>query len=676
MQSELTAVILFLMAAWSYLIICILTGYFLILNLIPRFFHVGERDYRGRYIGIPSFMAVLPLSITAGVVFVSWPSYFLAYFLRDSEDGLKLADIICVILCATFIVVCIFMEKGSNIKRFKALFKGTSFMDVLALALSFAVGIPLMWSAFSYKEGRWHVGLSAFGDFSTHLDMIRSFAYGNNFPTSYSHFAGADLKYHFMNQFFSGNLEHLGMRLDHAFNISALMFFVSMCMLLYVLAGKFTGRKGGAFLALMFILFRSSPTFYDFVMQNYDAGIAENLKANTTFLGKTVNENWGLYNLNVYTNQRHLALGFSAMLAAIIAYADNIYFFDGKEKAGIRGFLFSKDAWLVKDLKKAIAFGLLLGLCSFFNGAAVIAALIVLFFMALGSSKRLEYLITAVLTLLCSSGEAKFFIDGSAMNFRFEPGYLAEYKNIFGMVHFLVTLFGIALVLFLTEFVLAKKLDRWMMVCFAAPLMFAFTFQMTTDGNVNHKYVMASMVLCAVAIAGLLARMFSKKGLVMKAAALFCTVIMVLGGIYDFECVLKQNDAEINGEFSFAADDPVTEWVIENSDAEDIFLTDIYSISSLTMGGAMLYYGWPYYAWSAGYDTIAREEKAKAMYSASDPKALTDMVRENNIRFIVVDDALRHEVMFKDLNEDNIKATFKCVYEYNDIQIYDTYLVL
>ena len=101
-------------------------------------------------------MAVLPLSITAGVVFVSWPSYFLAYFLRDSEDGLKLADIICVIFCTTFIVVCIFMEKGSNIKRFKALFKGTSFMDLLALVLSFAVGIPLMWSAFSYKEGRWH----------------------------------------------------------------------------------------------------------------------------------------------------------------------------------------------------------------------------------------------------------------------------------------------------------------------------------------------------------------------------------------------------------------------------------------------------------------------------------------------------------------------------------------
>ena len=33
--------------------------------------------------------------------------------------------------------------------------------------------------------------------------------------------------------------------------------------------------------------------------------------------------------------------------------------------------------------------------------------------------------------------------------------------------------------------------------------------------------------------------------------------------------------------------------------------------SSVTMGGAMLYYGWPYFAWSAGYDTAGREAEAE-----------------------------------------------------------------
>ena len=33
------------------------------------------------------------------------------------------------------------------------------------------------------------------------------------------------------------------------------------------------------------------------------------LRDNTTFIGYTTNENWGLWNFNVYLNQRHLAFG-------------------------------------------------------------------------------------------------------------------------------------------------------------------------------------------------------------------------------------------------------------------------------------------------------------------------------------------------------------------------------
>ena len=52
------------------------------------------------------------------------------------------------------------------------------------------------------------------------------------------------------------------------------------------------------------------------------------------------------------------------------------------------------------------------------------------------------------------------------------------------------------------------------------------------------------------------------------------------------------------------------------------------------MGGAMLYYGWPYYAWSAGYDTYTREKEVKKMYQASTVEELKELIEEHNIRYL------------------------------------------
>ena len=52
---------------------------------------------------------------------------------------------------------------------------------------------------------------------------MRSFSMGNNFPTEYPHFGGQDVKFHFMFQFFVGNLEFLGLRLDFAYNVVSVL---------------------------------------------------------------------------------------------------------------------------------------------------------------------------------------------------------------------------------------------------------------------------------------------------------------------------------------------------------------------------------------------------------------------------------------------------------------------
>ena len=79
-------------------------------------------------------------------------------------------------------------------------------------------------------------GYSNFSDLGAHLPVIRSFSYGNNFPTEYPHFAQAGMRYHFMFYFLAGNLEYLGLNLASALNLPSIFSITAMCMLLYSLA--------------------------------------------------------------------------------------------------------------------------------------------------------------------------------------------------------------------------------------------------------------------------------------------------------------------------------------------------------------------------------------------------------------------------------------------------------
>ena len=113
----------------------------------------------------------------------------------------------------------------------------------------------------------------------------------------------------------------------------------------------------------------------------------------------------------------------------------------------------------------------------------------------------------------------------------------------------------------------------------------------------------------------------------------------------------------------------------DNSDSKDIFLTPYYSLNNIVMGGAMLYYGWPYYAWSAGYDTDTRNLEVKRMYEADSSEELMQLIENNNIRFIVVDHDCRTSSEYR-VREDVIEATYEAVFEHDTgdwmIRIFDT----
>ena len=116
----------------------------------------------------------------------------------------------------------------------------------------------------------------------------------------------------------------------------------------------------------------------------------------------------------------------------------------------------------------------------------------------------------------------------------------------------------------------------------------------------------------------------------------------------------------------------MSRWISENLDKGDLILTPEYSINEVTMSGEMLYCGWPYYAWSAGYDTNDRAAKATEIYTTDSQDRLRALVEEEKITYILFEEGMEFEQNV--CREDVIARTYPLVYRSEDgrIRIYET----
>ncbi len=571
----------------------------------------------------------------------------------------------------------------------------------------------MMFYVFYMKDGILYSGLTVYGDYAPHTAMIRSFSMGNNFPTQYPHYGGADVKYHFMFQFLAGNLEYLGMRMDVAYNIVSLTSLTGFLMLLYQLALRITGKMCCGVLTIFLFFFRSGMAFFRFVWEHIQAGnLLETLTENVSFIGYTTNENWGLWNFNVYLNQRHLAFGLLMVTLALYLFMDWLEAGTMHEEKGfvwMKKRLFSKEGWRSRNLEQALLMGLFLGLCAFWNGAAVIGGLLILCGFAVFSDGKLDYLIMAAVTIFFSYLQTKIFISGSAMSPQIYLGFLAEDKTVWGVVQYLFWMSGVFFLGLLVLVWFMRRRERAILLGFIFPTIFAFVLLMTPDINVNHKYIMISYAFLTIFWAWTICNFWTgervKRNVKIaderktedieneikketsqsdvktgrdrkirkfagKVLAAILTICLSITGIYDFAVIVKGNGPGRRVAVNMNSD--LTCWLAEHLDKNDLLLTPEYSMNEVTMSGVMLYCGWPYYAWSAGYDTNYRAAQAVTIYTTSDSETLKSTVKQEKITYILFEEGSEFEQQV--CQEKIIAATYEKVYETQDgrIRIYKT----
>ncbi len=683
------------MLAIFYLMISFLLGHITISLTFPKLKAFARKTYKGRDLGIPSEFLLYPSYFITGIVLLTWTTYIIAYLARNTSEPLAVANSLALtfysLICMLFYARSFFKSRGGRKLLSKNRFKKPDFTkgELVYLFLTTMLSIFLMCYTFYIIANKLHVGFTVFSDFTPHLSMIRSFSKGNNFPTSYTFYAGEDIRYHFMFLFLAGNLEFLGMRLDFAFNIPSAMGLISVYLLLYVLAVKISERRSVGFLTGLLFTFRSSISFFTYLAQipSGESRLAT-LARNTEYIGFTPKENWGLWNLNVYANQRHLPLSIAMLLFIIILFLPKLYkmfsyiqhinnivgieeftrksynklekiiLFRKKTSVYIKTIFFTKQAWIIKNYKLAIFAGILAGATAFWNGAGLIALISILFLMAIFSSNRLEYLITALIATGLSILQSAFFVDASPVSAEFKFGFIVENPNLFSVVEYIIRLLGFLPFVILFAFIIKKGVERYLILAFLGPAIITFCISLTPDVTVNHKYLMISVMLLGIIAANLLVDIFKKRKIIYKTVAIFLVIFLTITGFYDFTTLIKINKNSVILEL----DNDITKWIEENTDSQDIFLTSTYSLNQVVFAGAPLYHGWPYFAWSAGYDTAYRDEQVKLMYEADSSEELEELVKKNNISYIIVDRENRITESYN-MNEENIKNTYECVYE-------------
>lgn len=717
-----------------YLIIATYVGFKLLKKLIPFIFNLSsEKTLYGKTIKLQSWIITLPASFLTGTLFMTWLTYLSAYAFQKSDNPLLYGNIVSF---SVFILAAVFFtlsEKsvgkdstGStrklDLKSVKSfLSQNTCILIYLLFIVSFIS--YFMMHSFRVEDGVMKVGWSVYSDFGPHLSMIRSFSLGSNFPTEYPHYADGHIRYHFMFQFLAGNLEFLGLRIDWAFNLPSVLSMVSFLTLLFGLAIILTGKAWVGFLSGILFCFRSSAALLTYLLEERDIKIAfQKILTSSRFIGKTSHEDWGLWTLKDYVNQRHFAFSMGILILIIIAVyplfrkmiiqlqsfwqtlkeekaaklaagtIDNqdeintqVQTSDAEDEvAAVEAeaekpksafsrwldiFLLTRDSWIPQSYIRAVGLGIILGSISFWHGSILISTLLILCFMAVLSKHRLEYLTIAVITVGFTLTQTRFFMGtgSSAVEPQLLFGFLARNKTLLGVSQYYLELCGILPIIIIASLLLLPKGGRWLTLSFFIPLVFATTMTLVPDVAINHKYVAVSVILLNIFAANFVHSTLTSKGIVSKVAASLLILALTATGIANTFALYNMDKNYAPMDMS----NPVREWIMDSTKTSDIFLTDDAVINQVLLAGRRIFNGYGYFAGSAGYDVDARNRLMKEIYGGSDPNAVRKLAKENNIKYIVVDNSNRGENWYK-LNEEFIRSNFTLVkhFDWDNTDIY------
>jgi len=506
-----------------------------------------------------------------------------------------------------------------KIKKLKEIFiKNSTEIILFIFALGFSIW--LMFSTFSYSNGSMLIASKAWSDFASQIPLIRSFSFGHNFPPQHPLFPGPPIHYHFLFYAFVGLLEKLGVRIDYALNIPSAIGFFGLILMIYFFSKAIFKSKAVSILSVIFFLFNGSLSFIYFftdhpMLQNFFTSLIQNNKFSSfgPYDNRIVSAFW---NLNIYTNQRHLALSFALSLLIIIIFLTPVI---KKTKPKI---------------KISLLLGAVLGLSFFLHFAVFLMTIIVLIMLSVFYPK----LRTSGLVLLFTAAVISFpqysYLQHSGGTFKsvFNPGYLISNNLSFAsFFNYWSANLGLNIILIPLGFIVAPKNARKILIAFLPLFIVGNLIQFSPEIAANHKFFNYFLIIGNMFSAFFIVYFWQKK-FYLRPLLIVLIFLLIFSGIIDFFPI--SNDSKIA-----LADYPQNKdiaWIMKNTLPNSIFLNSQFLYDPASMAGRKIFLGWPYFAWSEGYDTNTRGDIMKLIMTENDQGKACLLLKNNNIRYVEV----------------------------------------
>lgn len=688
------------MLAILYLTLCLIYGISLISLCIPdaRRLYAACSPSKKTVSKIPTYIFTVSAGSVIGMLLVGTFNYYmtliLSRFFTNGDFCKRLSVLITfavfVVLIATNLTVCLKRDpaskENSSLPEYKNTIGNTIYYGICTVAFTVASAF-LMFYTYRISDGELLAGFSTFSDLSPHTAMVSSFGVGFNFPTQYMHFSGDGIQYHFFFYFFCGMLEYLGLPIDWAINIPSMVVMVSALELTGLMSVLLFRRRSAFAVAPVLVLFRSSFNVFIHMKELTASGLPlkaalESILHSSEWYGATPYDNWGIWAVNVYPNQRHLMLGVSCILILMLLTIPflrrmGIRLLKCGKKDIFKTFLATREAWLWSKEDPLHPAGLLILSCiiaaamPFYHGSALIAVLLVLLVMAVFSESRLVYAAVAACSVLSSFIQTKIFAGGAGnvVNFQYVPGFVAEDKTTSGVLHYLLIVTGLTLIialifavaLLVRDIIKKKPVYRTILaVAFTAPMVFAFNCQVSLEMLANHKFIQITLILLDIFVAGAISVLFcppakqkddsltaeENKGrftkpvyILIRAATILAGALLLVPltatGVSEWATYINRNKNYL----IIDTESEVVRWIEENTEPGDVFLTPQWAMNRFYLAGRPAYYGHAYYAWSAGHDTRTREQIYYWLISGcgGDIDEFRRYCQEREIRYLIYD---------------------------------------
>lgn|GEM_PF-630977 len=636
--------------------------------------------------GIKSPIMMLSGSFLIGCLFSGTFLYWLDILFVKTLNDYYISNIVYLIISAAFIAYVCWTQRETP-KEFINIIKNF-FCDkaaVICFITFLFFSTWLNYSTFSLSNGNILMSGGAWSDITLHNGFVRSISIGHNIPVEHVYYDNTPIKYHFLFDYFVGKISQTGLHSVHALNLMCLLSLSFLLLMIFQFGRTVFKSDATGILGALFLLFHSSISGLKWIYDNWGWDILKKAYEKTEWLALTLFEGWGLFNLNVFVNQRHFAFSL-ALLVFVVNYVISLFEKEYEENSEVdlnitenseptkaKSSIMTKlrdHSWILSSC----FIGLTVGITPYWNSVVNTALLSFLgLYTIINITKKdifLPMLVTSGIAGIVSLPQLLLLKSGdSSLNEypKLHIGYEIGRFDVLDLTDYYFKILGLKLIIVIIALFIIPNRKKILFLILSVPFILANLLQLGVILYDNSKLMIASLIFINCLAAHFIVKLFQERTVVFKFFSVVLSACLMVAGVLDLMSVKNLPKVTIADKSDF------TQWIIENTEPGSTFLTlptiQYYDnvVSNIFMAGGKMYV---HNAADSAYKLDERFNNLNIILRGEESfEKIKSIIEQEGIDYIVVSPELRQSGDFP-VNENFLIENFVTKYNYNGIAVY------